>query len=239
MAEIRMPIYVCDIDVARTKAKSIGRWRIDNLEEVIRKRLAIKSLSMPPPVKPNDIRLADEYEQAWRKHAPEVLSSLLDPNDKSTVLFLWAEGPVDPRELLEVFPYIKDYAGDQRYHIESITVLATHFEHHSWACFEFSKQSFVSIMQNQRQDLEYTHLYALACHNDLVPDIIAKEPWDRANPEWAVLHDAIAVSFHAHFEGLYLAGPPERVHPAAERACKNLISQGVEVVTIENPLWWK
>lgn len=205
-----MPVYFVAVGYESTTFPQAGAWDRGGLCPEKRSELSVVSIGVPPGK--HDVDMCPVYEEEWRRRAPSVLSSL---NPGGRVSFVWAEGPMDAKGLLEIFPYMAG-AGLPRYHVESVTHILRDSYAYSWVSFEYSREGFESLMRNTEVDLEYTRLRLLWFDERWVSRLVPK-PFESIGLAWILDNDALALSFHRHFEGCYVLGRRDTVEGALRR----------------------
>lgn len=155
-----------------------------------------------------DAGLGIEHEKEFRRLFPRLLAAIESSGAAHEATFVWAEGPMYPGGLPDVFPYIlRDDQCGNRYHIAEVTATSTEGYHTSWISFEFCEASIVKLMDRLDIDLEQTKLSAMRLPQEYIAGAIVRRPQECVNPRNALKWNSLAVNSYSHFEGCYLAGP--------------------------------
>jgi hypothetical protein len=212
-----MVLHVGPVDYANTTFPQSGSWDLATLAPGERSLFDVRSIAAAPGK--HEVAMCAGYEAEWRRAAPSVISAL---NDAPRACFVWAEGPMDSNQLPYVFRYMAGI-NTPRYHVEGVTHVEKGSYVHSWLCFEYARDSFELMMADEETNLEYTRLYMLWFDERWVSQLVPT-PFQSIGLPWLLANDAMALSFHRHFEGCYILGTRGRIENAVRR-----VTDGVAV----------
>ena len=192
-----MRLYTEDCNLERSAFPGDSSWRTEDAGTLRAAGLAVKTVTVAPPGT-HSLEACETYERQWREIAPELVSLLKGAHG---VAVIWARGPMESHGLPNLMPYIvgTNPWGD-RYHVEAVTFTERHAFTDSWVSFEFCRESYERLMQDDWVDFETVRQYALFFDESAFAETLPQ--WfGNLGSQWVREHDAIALAHHRHFEG--------------------------------------
>lgn len=206
-----MPMTIRKTEITQTTLPWPRNWVFPAKQSDPPITLAARAISPAPPGK-HDPAMCEEYERQWRATFPTLVDAL---RDVFPTCFLWAEGPLDRGELLDVFPYIcARYGG--RYHIAAATYLDLIGYQDGWVAFEFDREALTEMTKTVASLEASVRLYALWFDEDEVDlELIVTCCFGSHRHRQMVRKgQALALSCVRHFEAGYLVGTPDVIQRA-------------------------
>ena len=192
-----MRLYMDDCDLKRGAFPEVSSWRTEDARTLQAAALAAKTVTVAPAGK-HSLEACETYERQWREIVPELVAVL---KGAQRVAVIWARGPMQSNGLPHLMPYIvgTNPWGD-RYHVQAVTFTERHAFTDSWVSFEFCRESYERLMQDDWVDFETVRQYALFFDERAFADTLPQWFGD-LGLQWVRQHDAIALAHHRHFEG--------------------------------------